>query len=301
MKLRRSIIISIALFGAIVSVVLNKQTVNRATKIELETLVPFVIRATNRDVAVINLQCAIGLSRRDEFHIEQCLRSIDQWTDRVKAETQRHLYRFRARPAEFENSEGYFRMLMLSVVLYEDFGIRYNARLISNPDQLETNDRFFANSYDVFLTGLLGTNRTGTCSSMPVLYVAIGRRLGYPLKLVTTKAHLFVRWEGAGERFNVEATSKGLNRYDDEHYKQWPFPVTEEEIRSDGYLKSLTPNEEFALFLSIRGHCLKEAGRFSEAAESFSEAARLAPAFRGYRLLHQNALQLTQLAGKTSL
>ena len=33
--------------------------------------------------------------------------------------------------------------------------------------------------------------------------MAVGRRLGYPLKLVTTKGHLFVRWEGAGERFNI--------------------------------------------------------------------------------------------------
>ena len=29
----------------------------------------------------------------------------------------------------------------------------------------------------------------GTCSSLPVLQVAVGRRLGYPLKLVTTKGH----------------------------------------------------------------------------------------------------------------
>ena len=98
---------------------------------------------------------------------------------------------------------------------------------------------------------------------MPVLYVAIGRRLGYPLRLATTKSHLFIRWEGAGERFDLEATGKGMNRDDDEHFKQWPYPVTEEEIQADGYLKSLTPVEELALFLSLRGHCLKEAGRMS--------------------------------------
>lgn len=64
-------------------------------------------------------------------------------------------------------------------------------------------DRFFADSSKVFLHGLLGSKRQGTCSSMPVLYSAVGRRLGYPLKLVTIKGHLFVRWEGAGERLNV--------------------------------------------------------------------------------------------------
>jgi hypothetical protein len=132
---------------------------------------------------------------------------------------------------------------------------------------------------------------------MPVLYVAIGRRLGYPLKLVTTKSHLFIRWESASERFNLEATGKGMNRYDDEHFKHWPFPVTEEEIQSDGYLKSLTPVEELALFLSLRGHCLKEARRMSEAVTCYAEAARLAPASRPYRLLLDDARQALAPAG----
>lgn len=136
---------------------------------------------------------------------------------------------------------------------------------------------------------------------MPVLYVAIGRRLGYPLRLATTKAHVFLRWEGAGERFDLEATGKGMNRYGDEHFNQWPFPVTEEEIRADGYLKSLTPVEELALFLSLRGHCLKEAGRMPEAIASYAESVRLAPGSRPYRLLLAEAQQgACQFAGKTS-
>ena len=125
----------------------------------------------------------------------------------------------------------------------------------------------------------------GTCSSMPVLYAAVGRRLGYPLKLVTTKAHLFLRWEDGKERFDLEATGRGMNRYDDEHFKRWPFPVSEEEIRTEGYLKSLTAVEEFAVFLSLRANCLKEAGQIQEAAACYAQAARLAPGSRSYVLL----------------
>jgi hypothetical protein len=125
---------------------------------------------------------------------------------------------------------------------------------------------------------------------MPVLYIAIGRRLGYPLRLVTTKAHLFIRWESATERFDLEATGKGMNRYDDEHFKQWPSPVTEEELKADGYLKSLTPVEELAVFLSLRGHCLREAGRTQEAASAYRAAAGLAPASKAYRLLLADTL-----------
>jgi hypothetical protein len=78
-------------------------------------------------------------------------------------------------------------MLMMSVVLAEDFHVQYDPVLQTNLAIASTEDRFFAFANPVFLTGLLGEERKGTCSSMPVLYVALGRRLGYPLYLVTTK------------------------------------------------------------------------------------------------------------------
>lgn len=254
--------------------------------------------ATNEDIGAVNLWCANGLPGADQIEVEKMAATLDKWAKRVKSETERHLYRFRSNPAEFENSEGYFRMLMMAVVAYEDFGVRYNPVLNAPPSNGGTDYGFFADSRNVFIHGLLGTNRTGTCSSMPVLYIALGRRLGYPLKLVTTKTHLFIRWEGNGERFNLEATGKGMNRYDDEHFKQWPFPVTEDEIKADGYLKSLTTEEQLAVFLSIRGHCLMAAHRYAEAATNYAQAARLAPESHGYQLLQQNALRTTQLATK---
>lgn len=175
--------------------------------------------------------------------------------------------------------------VMMAVVLTEDFQVRYNPARAASPEQTSPRDSFFADSRDVFLHGLLGPDRHGTCSSLPVLYVALGRRLGYPLKLVTTKGHLFVRWEDAKERFNVEVTGRGVNRFDDHYYRTWPFPVSEEEVQADGYLKSLTPAEELAVFLAIRGMCWREAGEYGQAAESFAAAARLNPNCRSYRLM----------------
>jgi hypothetical protein len=266
---------------------------------------------TRADIGSLNLLCAEGLSNAENLSLANSLAALDQWVSQIKSQTERHLYRFKAAPSDYENSEGYFRMLMMAVVLYEDYGVRYNPQRITIPTATSPNDGFFSDSRDIFLHGLLGEKRLGTCSSMPVLYVALGRRLGYPLKLVTTKAHLFVRWEdedslaplgervrvrgyafrptmartSAPERFNLECTGRGMNRYDDEHYKHWPFEVTEEEIREDGYLKSLTPPEELALFLSLRGNCLKEAGRIPEATASYEQAVRLAPQARPYRVL----------------
>ena len=64
---------------------------------------------------------------------------------------------------------------------------------------------------------------------MPVLYVAVGRRRGYPLKLVEAPTHLFFRWEDPdGERFNVpevfnvEGTGHGISFHPDDYYRIWP-------------------------------------------------------------------------------
>ena len=132
---------------------------------------------------------------------------------------------------------------------------------------------------------------------MPVLYVALGRRLGYPVKLVSTKAHLFLRWDSPAEKFDMDATGKGLNEYDDEHYKQWPIPLTDQDIKEEGYLKSLTPAEELSVFLTIRAMCLREAGRMNDAIVAHAAALRLAPDWRSNRLLLADAQQ--QIAGKS--
>jgi hypothetical protein len=237
------------------------------------------------DIARMNVLCAEALRGVESLGLAKNLSIVDGWAQRVKAETERHLYRFGLNPAEFEHSDGFFCMLMLAVVLAEDYGVHYKRDGRIEHAQASTDDGFFTNAADVFLPGLLGPKRQGTCSSLPVLYVAVGRRLGYPLKLVTTKGHLFVRWEDARERFNVEAAGEGLNRFDDAYYRQWPFKVTEEDVQAEGYLQSLTPAAELAAFLSIRGMWLREKGRRAEAAESFDFASRLAPGCRGYRLM----------------
>jgi hypothetical protein len=241
------------------------------------------------DIALINLLCAEGLPGTEHLNVSDNLATLDTWAERIQSETDRNLYRYRANPRDFENSEAYFRMLIMAAVVYDDCRVRYNPDRISAPGEADSGEQFFADSADIFLHGLLGPRRMGTCSSMPVLYIALGRRLGYPLKLVATKSHLFIRWEGDAERFNLEATGRGMNKYDDAHFRKWPFPVSDEEIKTDGYLKSMTPSEELACFLSLRGHCLIANGRLPEAVAAYAHAAHLAPATRAYQALLADA------------
>jgi hypothetical protein len=132
----------------------------------------------------MNLLCAEGLPGAEGLKVEECLKVLDDWAEYVRAETQRNLHRFRENPAESDGSEAKWRMLMLISVLQQDLHVRYNPARIESVDSPSPSDVFFADSRDGLLHGLLGPQRTGTCSSMPVLYLTVGRRLGYPVGVV---------------------------------------------------------------------------------------------------------------------
>jgi hypothetical protein len=222
-----------------------------------------------QDIALLNLRCAEGLPGSEDLNVDQCLATLDRWASRVRHETDRHLYKYRQNPKEFNNSEGFFRMLTLITVLQQDFKVHYN------PDRIRDVD--FRRSQDLFIHGMVGSDNGGTCVSMPVLYTAIGRRLGYPVYLVTAKEHVFCRWEKGKERFNVEATAQGMSNFDDTYYMKWPKPISDEELKSGEYLKSLSVAESLATFLAARGHCLEDNGSVAAARVSYAQAAALSP------------------------
>ena len=223
------------------------------------------------DIARVNLLCAESLPNDPGGSPSSILTQLNVWSTRVRSETDQYISRFQRNPAEYENSEPYFRMLILTTVIQQDFGVRYNPERVRQPD--------FRDSRDLFIHGLLSGSHTGTCISMPVLTVAIGRRLGYPLKLAQTKSHVYVRWELSGDRhLNFEATSRGLLMFDDAHYSTWPEPLTATELASGIFVRALSSKEELAVFLQARGHCLEDNGRLPEAIVAYAHAHALAPA-----------------------
>jgi hypothetical protein len=232
----------------------------------------------------MNLLCATDLRGAQDLNIPQLEAKLDQWAGVVGQETDRSMYRFRSNPGEYNNSEAYFRMLVLVTVLEEDLGVHYNPARIDDLAHPQPDRVFYADSRDIFIQGLLGPNAMGTCSSMPVLDVAVGRRLGYPLKLAPAKAHWFIRWEDNKERLDIEGTSHGLLTYDDDFYKTWPYAITDAEAKNGYYLKSLTPTEELSGFLDNRAQCLMAVGRFTEAQTAVLQAQALTPYWPMHKL-----------------
>jgi regulator of sirC expression with transglutaminase-like and TPR domain len=235
------------------------------------------------DIALMNLLCAEGLPGHGASTVQDCLKKLEQMVQAVRSETAKNLHQFTSNPAEFENSEEFFRVLMLNTVLGQDFGLHYNPKKIAAPTAESLRDQsFYEQADDVFLSGLLGEHRMGTCTSMPVLLVAVGRRLGYPLKLVPAKGHLFLRWDDGKTRRNFECTN-GITCYADAHYQKWPFPISDEEVKQGWYLRSLSPREELAAFFALRGQVLQFHRRSIEALMAHAQATLLHPGHPDYR------------------
>jgi Transglutaminase-like superfamily len=175
------------------------------------------------EIALLNLACAPNRSGTSNAGtLNQGLRTLDQWAAAVADQTFKNLHRYQENPREF-GSEAEWRMAMMVTVLGQDFKVRYDPALTSTAQQNASNQQFFSNPDSVFLTGCLNQSRVGTCASLPVLYVAIGQRLDYPMHLVAAKGHLFARWDdGKGTRVNLEAANAGgYVSHPDSHYRSW--------------------------------------------------------------------------------
>ncbi len=181
-----------------------------------------------------------------------------------------------------------FRVTLMVQYLMRQCGVHYNPDRIKDPVN-------FDDPEDSFIHGLLGPRRSGTCASLPVLITAVGRRIGYPLKLVLAPCHCFFRWDSFDERFNIEYHPNGLNFHPDSFYEEWPFKwnqqLYERERTNPMFLQSLTPTQELAFCARNRTSQLDVAGRRNEAVASMKVAHRLWPT-------EANAIWVTHLATK---
>ena len=224
----------------------------------------------NHEIAVVNLACAVGLPGAEDLRIPACLATLEQWTAMVRRYTDEGLADYEQDPHSYERHPGFFRFVAMVTILRHPRGlnIQYQPRAIGN--------FVFRDSRDDLLHGVL-TRRLGTCASLPVLYFAIGRRLGYPMHLAIGKNHVLCQWvNDDGSRINLEGSNAGGGEMPpDEHYHHWPYPMTRDELASGRYLRPLTRSEEFALFLETRGHCLADNGRFDQARTAYQQAHRV--------------------------
>ena len=223
-----------------------------------------------RNIAELNLTCAAELPECNERLIGPCLAKVDDWSSLVDEFTCHVFPQFAKDPYKFGDSEARFRCVAMSHCLQKHVGIKYNLRFSEGEYDA-------SNSRNLFIHGIL-TGFGGTCVSLPVLYCALGRRLGYPLKVAETSSHAFCRWDDPkGETFCFDAAGRGCTFRDEDYYRHWPKRITPNEARKNGYIRCMTTREELAFFAATRGNCLFDNFNFVPAVEAFYLAHKIAP------------------------
>ncbi len=238
----------------------------------------------------VDLAVARTIPGCESLDVAAYKRTVGQWAEQVRAETERHLYKFNQAPGDYKKSLPYFKSLLLATVIGQDFQVSYDVTAVS-----------FDDPRDLFIHGVIDQRR-GTCVSLPVLYMAIGHRLGYPIHAVTVAKHIFCRWDDpkTGERLNIEAASAGgLVDHPDDYYLSWPTKCDPKDAETGGVLKSLTMREFLALKLAASGDYYWHKNQRPEAEVAYAQAYRLFPANRFlYEILTSQILEESDSGAK---
>jgi hypothetical protein len=267
-----------------------------ASALSLEVLQQLGFRdgCVDFDVAEANLRCAAGLPGADGLDVNAQLARLDE----IAADVRRIIFlkenydQFLHNPGKFHNSQAYFCVVCMISILKTKYRLFYSPKWKHVTPETEVPDEFGKDARDQFIHAILD-GEGGTCGSLPVFIVAVGRRMGMPLKLVKAYRHLFIRWDdpeglwnspdgkpnpSQGEVFNIEATGPDVHRLTDAEYRyRWPRAIPDELLKSGIFLKSLAPEEELSEFLAMRAYCLLRNDRLAEGIAALRWSCRLAP------------------------
>lgn len=102
-----------------------------------------------------------------------------------------------------------------------------------------------------FINGCIA-RKMGSCITMPMLYVILGERLGFPIYPVRSPMHFFVRYVAKDNSQNIEATNGGGLILDEEYKSDLMIP--DRAIKNGVYLRTLTKKEYIASLLLINAN-----------------------------------------------
>lgn len=242
------------------------------------------------DPLVMNMVVAKALPELAGIDFAKYARVVDGWAERIaqgiaagEADAARTSPAYRADPDLWRAGS------MAIALASPQVGIGY------------TRDVQMTNHSDLFVPGLIDTKR-GTCSNMPVLYMAVAHRLRWPLKAVVAADHMWCRWDDGTKRFNLEATSTtsgggegSFSTPPDEAYRtDLNIPAKAVEVGSD--MTTLTARQTLGVYLQQRAGHYRAVGKWAEAEEDLLLARVCFPESRD---IFRNLLMMMDERGKS--
>jgi len=142
-----------------------------------------------------------------------------------------------------------------------------------------------------FINGYIATKK-GSCITMPLLYVIIGERLGWPIYPVRSAKHFFVRYIPKELSFNFQQnieTTNGGSFISDEQYKL-DVQIPDKSINNGVYLRTLSKKEYLASLLLINANQHLEKNNIETAKKYLRIAIQydstFSSAYWNYALIH---------------
>lgn len=130
-----------------------------------------------------------------------------------------------------------WRVRVLNTYLFRTEGFRY-----------DKDDVYVTKRDNRYLNGILDTKK-GSCVTLPLLYLSVAQRLGYPVYAVSAPMHYFLRY--ADPKFkeqNIEATSGGGYNPDEEYIAV--LQISKTALKSGAYMRTMSHKEFLADLLA---------------------------------------------------
>ncbi len=204
------------------------------------------------DPLIANLIVARGIPGLEHLDITAYAKTVDDWAARIDAANKVSEPFCKDEPTYKVSREFWMAGGMAVMLAGPRFGISYTSENLdaAHPEQQ-------------FIHGVIDTRR-GTCATMPVLYMAIAHRLGWPIHAVVSRDHMWARWDDGipphkgGQRFNLEATNAESSGAEgsfasltDEQYAKW-LETPQAFIDRGSDMTSLSPRQLLGVFLQSR-------------------------------------------------
>ena len=251
-------------------------TLSRASHLTIWQLLDLLDADLERvDVVEMNLAVARGISPLSDLDVGRYIRVVDEWTAQFADWLRGAEQRFHKTPECWKNDIRFFRIGMLAGYMGKYLGLGYI------PEQRHLDAIWYTNPSDLFLNGLIDTKR-GTCGSMPVLHVAIARRLGWPVALACVHSHFVSRYDDGEVVYNIEATDvdRGVFAEGPDDFYLQKYKLPRKAITSGSDLRSLTARETLGVFVALRGRHYSDTNPAAKADSEFALARHLFPQYR---------------------
>mgnify|MGYP000091368884 CR=1 FL=1 len=213
------------------------------------------------DVVELNLLVARELSECKDIDIADCTRQLDRWADEVRALLAQDPQGFE-KDREKWKTRRRLELAVMGSVLKDDHSVRY-------VDKID-----HANPEHKFSTGIF-RNGTGTCASLPVIWTALGRRLGHPITLALAPEHLYCICDDGTEKINIEATGSSHLGIRDEAAITKECPA--ELVKNGTFMRPLSNREIVGVFLDFRAQVWAARKDFEKALSDSQRAHELVP------------------------